>query len=148
HVGDIRYCRCCGPRSASPASVPNPRTTMIRVRPTRLACALSCGMAVAASGAPAAPTLEADLILQGGAVYTPSGWAEAIAIEDGVIIAVGRNDDMNAHRAPGTEVIDLDGAAVLPGFHDMHVHPLGAGLAQRECTFPQGSPPAVIAAAV
>lgn len=121
---------------------------MIRVGPILRASALSGAVALAASGAAAQPTLEADLILQGGAVYTPSGWAEAIAIEDGVIIAVGRDDDMNAYRAAGTEVIDLDGAAVLPGFHDMHVHPLGAGLAQRECTFAQGSPPAAIVAAV
>lgn len=121
---------------------------MIRERPKRLASVLSCAIALAASGATAAPTLEADLILQGGAVHTPHGSAEAVAIEDGVIIAVGSVNDMNAHRAAGTEVIDLDGAAVLPGFHDMHVHPLGAGLAQRECTFAQGSPPAVIVAAV
>jgi predicted amidohydrolase YtcJ len=121
---------------------------MIRVRSTRLARALSCAMAVAASGAAAAPTLEADLILRGGAVYTPNGWAEAIAVENGVIIAVGSTAEVDAHRVASTEVIDLDGAAVLPGFHDMHVHPLGAGLAQRECTFPQGSPPAVIVAAV
>src|SRR5690606_13208087 len=139
--------RAHGPRSASQI-YPEPRTAMIRVGPILRASALSGAVALAASGAAAQPTLEADLILQGGAVYTPSGWAEAIAIEDGVIIAVGRDDDMNAYRAAGTEVIDLDGAAVLPGFHDMHVHPLGAGLAQRECTFAQGSPPAAIVAAV
>jgi len=121
---------------------------MIRLRSTRLARALSCAIALAASAAAAAPTLEADLILHGGEVYTPNGWAEAIAIEDGVIIAVGSNGEVDAHRVASTQVIDLAGAAVLPGFHDMHVHPLGAGLAQRQCTFPQGSPPAVIVAAV
>jgi hypothetical protein len=86
-----------------------------------------------------AAALEADLILRGGEVYTPSGWQQAVAIQDGVIIAVGDEADVSPFATSATRVIDLDGAAVLPGLHDMHVHPMGAGLMQFQCLFPQGS---------
>ena len=33
----------------------------------------------------------------------------------------------------------LNGDTVVPGLHDMHVHPMSAGMAQRGCNFPQGS---------
>jgi predicted amidohydrolase YtcJ len=91
---------------------------------------------------------EADLILLGGEVYTPSGWQEAVAIRSGVIIAVGTDAAVNPLLGSGARVIDLEGAAVLPGLHDMHVHPMGAGLMQFQCLFPQGSSRAQILAAV
>jgi hypothetical protein len=85
------------------------------------------------------PNQSADLILQGGDIYTPAGWAEAMAIRDGVIVAVGDAATVAALRGASTEVIDLEGTAVLPGLHDMHVHPQGGGGGQRQCQFPQGS---------
>lgn len=95
-----------------------------------------------------AATVEADLILRRGQIYTPSGWAEAIAIQNGVIIAVGDEAAVDGFRNEETEVIDLNGATVLPGLHDMHVHPMGAGMAQFQCQFPQGSARERIATAV
>jgi predicted amidohydrolase YtcJ len=92
-------------------------------------------------------TVEAELILR-GQVYTPSGWAGAVAIQDGVIIAVGDLAEVDAFRSENTQVIDLNGATILPGFHDMHVHPMGAGMAQFQCLFPQGSTREQIVAAV
>ena len=86
----------------------------------------------------------ADLILSGGQIRTDYGWVEAMAIKDGVITALGDTADVNGYQAAATEVIDLDGATVLPGLHDMHVHPMGAGMLQSQCTFPQGSPPGVV----
>ncbi len=73
------------------------------------------------------PNQNADLILEGGEIYTPSGWAEAMAIRDGVIVAVGDAAAVAPLRGASTEVIDLAGATVLPGLHDMHVHPQGGG---------------------
>lgn len=80
-----------------------------------------------------------DLIIKNGEFYTPDGWVEAIAIKAGVIIQVGDNLSIEQSTNQATQVIDLEGATVLPGLHDMHVHPLGAGLAQFQCIFPQGS---------
>ena len=109
---------------------------------------LSASLSASLSAPLGAATLEADLILSGGEVYTPAGWAEAVAIQDGVIIAVGDASAVEPYRAEHTEVVDVGGAAVFPGLHDMHVHPMGAGLMQSQCLFPQGSTPAAIEAAV
>jgi predicted amidohydrolase YtcJ len=92
------------------------------------------------------PAGEADLILTGGAIYTPAGWAEAVAIQSGVIIAVGDDAAIRARARAGTETVDLGGAAVFPGLHDMHVHPAGGG--SRGCAFPQGSPLEVVQATI
>ena len=116
--------------------------------PLRLRGVFAClALAVLGSAAAQSPP-QADLILTGGEVRTPGGWAAAVAIRNGVIVAVGTRADVDAVRAADTRVIDLAGAAVLPGLHDLHVHPMGAGLMQVQCLFPQGSTREQIAAAV
>jgi predicted amidohydrolase YtcJ len=86
------------------------------------------------------PPVEADLILTGGEIYTSSGWAQAMAIKDGVIVALGRDAAVGVHKGARTRTIELAGAAVVPGLHDMHVHPLMSGLqAEYSCRFEQGS---------
>ena len=82
---------------------------------------------------------SADLVLTNAQVFTPSGWEQAIAVRDGVIVGLGDTSSMEEHTGPGTQVVDLHGSTVLPGLHDLHVHPLGAGLAQFQCNFQQGS---------
>lgn len=83
---------------------------------------------------------HADLILHSGQVWSPAGWAEALSVADGVILRVGSNADvLEGARGPGTEVVDLAGRVVLPGLHDLHVHPIYAGIRQRRCRIPQGS---------
>jgi hypothetical protein len=83
-------------------------------------------LAIALSAcAPAAPTGTADTILVNGAVYTVDEarpWAEAVAIDDETILAVGSNDEIQALAGPDTRVIDVGGAFVSPGFNDGHVH--------------------------
>jgi predicted amidohydrolase YtcJ len=86
-------------------------------------------------------TEAADLILSNGQVYTPGGWAQSIAVRNGVIVAVGDDELVRRFRSPQTRVIELQGDTVVPGLHDMHVHPMSAGMAQRGCNFPQGSSP-------
>ena len=95
-----------------------------------------------------ASTSAADLILRNGQIYTSSGWAQSLAVKRGVIVAVGDEAAMAPFKTDGTKVIDLKGATVVPGLHDMHVHPLFAGLAQAQCRFTQGSTPQQILDAV
>src|SRR3569833_122640 len=113
------------------------------------ACA-TCAIATTAVDAapPATTQLEADTILDNGQFDTPGGWVAAAAIKRGVIIAIGDAATVDRYKGPGTKVIDLQGATVLPGLHDMHVHPMGAGLTALACNFPQGSGPAVVQQAV
>lgn len=82
----------------------------------------------------------ADMLLTGGQVYTPSGWADAVAVQGDRIAAVGDAAALRK-RYPAFKTVDLAGKTVIPGLHDMHVHPLGAGLALQQCKFEQGSSP-------
>jgi predicted amidohydrolase YtcJ len=78
----------------------------------------------------------ADTVLINGGVYTVNaerGWAEAVAIRAGEIVAVGTNEEVEAMIAPETRVIDLAGKMALPGFHDAHVHPTMGGYALLGC---------------
>ncbi len=92
--------------------------------------------------------LEIDLVLINGQIKTPSGWQQAIAISDGVIVSVGDTDTVSAMVTGETEVIDLKGSTVLPGMHDMHVHPLFAGMEQSSCGLEPGASPQSIANAL
>jgi hypothetical protein len=78
----------------------------------------------------------ADLVLTGGPVATMDAArriAEAVAVRDGRIIAVGSARDVGTHVGPLTRVVELDGRMVLPGFQDAHVHPTHGGLALIRC---------------
>lgn len=103
--------------------------------------AMAAVLTAIAMDLPAQPAAEADLILRNGEIYTPEGWAEAMAIRKGVIVAVGDAASIDRYKSGTTQVIDLHGGTALPGLHDMHVHPGGSGLMQSQCRFPQGSPP-------
>jgi predicted amidohydrolase YtcJ len=79
---------------------------------------------------------DADLVLRGGAVYTVDSarsWAQAVAVRDGVIVAVGTDEQMAGLTGPATRAVDLDGRMVLPGFIDAHVHASAAGLERLRC---------------
>src|SRR2546428_3252503 len=54
--------------------------------------------------------------------------AQAVAIADGRFLAVGSNDEIRALSNSQVEKVDLQGAAVLPGFIDAHTHPCYVGL--------------------
>ena len=78
----------------------------------------------------------ADLVFTNGAVYTVDAarsWAEAVAVKDGRIAYVGAHTDVEDLIGAGTEVVDLRGRMVLPGFQDAHVHPVLAGLDLLQC---------------
>ncbi|MGH2635413.1 MAG: amidohydrolase, partial [Actinomycetota bacterium] len=80
--------------------------------------------------------LPADLVFVNGAVYTVEParpWARAVAVRGGRIVAVG-DDDLIQQRVGGsTEVVDLRGRMLLPGFQDAHVHPPSSGLEMMRC---------------
>jgi hypothetical protein len=80
-----------------------------------------------------------ETALRNAAVWTADRahpWAEAIAIRDGKICAIGRNADVEALIGPWTQVIDLRGKMVMPGINDVHVHALMGGRADLyECNF-------------
>ncbi len=69
----------------------------------------------------------ADLVLRNGAVYAvvaAQPWAEAVAIGNGRIVAVGSDQEIDSLIGPDTTVVDLEGKMLLPGFGDSHVHPV------------------------
>jgi len=79
---------------------------------------------------------NADLVFMGGAVYTVDAarrWAGAVAIRRGRIVAVGTDADVQDLVGPRTEVHDLNGRMVLPGFQDAHVHPPSGGWEMAHC---------------
>ncbi len=77
---------------------------------------------------------SADTILINGKIYTVNPgepWAQAIAIIDNKIIAVGSDKSIASFQGASTKVIDAKGHMVLPGFVDAHVH-IMAGAAMLE----------------
>ncbi|WP_432515436.1 amidohydrolase [Kineococcus sp. SYSU DK001] len=75
--------------------------------------------------------MSADLVLRGGEVFTVDeqfSIAQAIAVRDGEIVAVGTDDDVAALIGPDTEVVELAGRSVLPGINDSHLHAIAFGL--------------------
>jgi len=78
----------------------------------------------------------ADLVFTGGPCFTVDparSWASAVAVAGGRITAVGRHADVQDLIGPGTEVVDLAGKLLLPGFQDAHVHPVLGGTTLRLC---------------
>jgi len=78
----------------------------------------------------------ADLVFRGGTVYTVDAdvpTAEAVAVRGSRIVYVGDEPGVEALIGPSTEVVDLTGRMLLPGFHDTHVHPTSGGIELGEC---------------
>jgi predicted amidohydrolase YtcJ len=79
------------------------------------------------------PALTADLVLLGGKVFLADSahtTVSALAVRGGRVLKVGEHADIAPLIGPETEVIDLDGRLVTPGFNDAHIHfgPGGASL--------------------
>ncbi len=85
----------------------------------------------------AAPPEAAGIVLVNGGIYTVDqhrSWAEAAAVRDGTIIAIGSNAEIRPLIGDDTTVIDLGGRMAMPGMHDSHVHPLEGGYEQVWCS--------------
>jgi len=73
----------------------------------------------------AAITQEADLVLIDGKIITvdpKDAIAQAVAINDGKIAKVGKNEDVRMYVGPQTQLLDLKGKTVTPGLVDSHIH--------------------------
>ncbi len=141
-----------GPTPAGAGDPPARRSSRHRGRAERLAgvllapiltVAVACTAGVPASrGVPEAaaePALAAgpaDLVLRGAAVYTVDAarsWARVVAVRDGLIVYVGSESGAAAWIGPATEVLDLPGRMILPGFQDAHAHPVISGVEIGQC---------------
>ncbi|MDA0705219.1 MAG: amidohydrolase [Proteobacteria bacterium] len=81
-------------------------------------------------------TVVADRVFLNGAVYTVNPkqpWAEAVAVAAGHIVFVGSSQDAKAYVGADTDVMDLQGQMLLPGFHDVHTHILIGDATDEEC---------------
>lgn len=81
------------------------------------------------------PGLAPDLVLFNGEVLTMDDEvprAEALAVGDGRIVAVGSDGELRALVGPRTKVIDLEGRTVIPGLTDGHNHAIRSGEAYRQ----------------
>lgn len=83
----------------------------------------------------ALPSLQAmaaaDLVLTNGKVFTGvpgQALVNAVAVENGKIIKVGSDAEVNALADAKTQRIDLEGKVLMPGMIDTHSHPVIAGL--------------------
>ena len=97
-----------------------------------LTLGLSFALALGAVQA-AAQNQPATLVLRNGHVVTVDEArpeAQAVAIRGATILAVGSNADINKLIGPNTQVIDLQGRLVIPGFIESHGHYLGLGRAK------------------
>ncbi len=75
---------------------------------------------------------EADLVLLNGKIITVDDEftvAEAVAVKDGRVMAVGSTEEIEKLRGGSTEAIDLEGKTVMPGLYDSHIHVVGTGTA-------------------
>lgn len=77
-----------------------------------------------------------DILFVNGSVFT-SGLSGSrpggVAVSGGRIVAIGPDDELSGLRGPRTEIVDLAGGLLLPGFQDAHVHPVMAGVTMLQC---------------
>ena len=74
--------------------------------------------------------LHADTIVRNANVITVDPRlprAQAVAMRGGRFVAVGSNEDVDALKGPATAVLDVEGATVIPGLIDAHIHVLSSG---------------------
>ncbi|WP_122314624.1 amidohydrolase [Pseudomonas cichorii] len=81
-----------------------------------------------------------ELVLFNAAIYTLDTlqpWADAMAVRDGRIVAVGSEQQARAAVSSAAQIIDLEGRMVMPGLADIHNHFLIAGRTELyEISFP------------
>ncbi len=98
-----------------------PRRTALSA--VALILAISCAFSLeAADPKPAETVLLSGKILTVDKNFTI---AEAIAVADGRILAVGSDEEIRRHVTPDTKVVNLNGKTVVPGLIETHCHSIG-----------------------
>lgn len=93
-------------------------------------CLLVLGLCAACSSGP-----TADLVLKNGTIVTMAEGqpeAEALAIADDTVLALGGADEIRTYEGRETRVIDLEGRLAVPGLIEGHGHFMGMGEAQMQ----------------
>jgi predicted amidohydrolase YtcJ len=96
-----------------------------------LAAALAAAVLSTTAAAAPAPSRAPDLVIVHGKIATldaRSTMAQALAVKNGKIVAVGTDAAIRALARPATRVIDAQGRTVVPGLIDSHIHAVRAGL--------------------
>ena len=117
-----------------PVARPDPAPYAVAMRTALILAALLAAACTPRPDAPDAPEF-ADRVFLGGTIHTgapDAAMVEAVAVLDGRIAAAGARTGIDPLIGPHTEIIDLQGAAMFPGFVDAHAHLIGIGL--REMT--------------
>ena len=137
------WCRAISLRSGPHSMTPSePRTRRMFLAVPFLCLFTTLGSAqslnlMSGNSKPPASGSKADIIYTHANVYTGVPAAaqfssvvreEAIAVRGDRIQAVGRNADIEKFKGAQTQVIDLGGRFVMPGFNDAHLHLADAGL--------------------
>jgi len=91
---------------------------------------------------------KTSFVVTNARIMTPTGTAQAMAVDNGLIVKIGTDAEVLFEKRRQTTVLDFNGKAVLPGLYDMHVHTLFAGQDLLSCKFPPGARPDVIVDAV
>lgn len=93
---------------------------------------------LACEATPEAVSSKADTVIRNAKIYTVNESqpnAEAVAVKDGKIVFVGTEAEIEPWIEAETEVIDLGGKAMIPGFIESHAHFLGIGKLKTEIDF-------------
>ena len=104
---------------------------MIEPLQPRLAGVAAALAACITLAAPASARQTAESIWSGGPILTMNDKAmraEAVAVANGKILAVGKLGDVMRLKGPGTKLVDLGGRTLVPGFVDAHGHIVIGGL--------------------
>jgi len=100
------------------------RSPVSRAFPVALFLVALCCIDAAGARSPAPDTI----FINGKLVVYDGAPAQALAVRDGKIMAIGRTAKIRALGGPATRVIDLGGRTAIPGLIDSHIHAIRAGL--------------------
>lgn len=92
---------------------------------------LRAALALAISFSSMESMAAADLVLFNGKVFTAEpnqALQQAVAVIDGRVLKVGSDAEILSLKEAGTQVIDLQGKVIMPGFIDSHSHAIFGGV--------------------